>query len=103
MGSSLGDGWQSDNKNKPKKEENSEIKMPEKHQLYLAKEKRRGKIVTIVKPFYLAKEEIKHLLKALKKKLGTGGTQKKNTLEFQGEVEESLRTLLEEEGYRFRI
>ena len=103
MGSSLGDGWQSDNKNKPEKEENSEIKAPEKHQLHLAKEKRRGKVVTIVKPFFLAKEELKQLLKTLKKKLGTGGTVKGDALEFQGDIPDTLRRSLEEMRYRFKV
>jgi len=103
MGSSLGDGWQSDNKNKPEKEENSEIKTPEKHQLHLAKEKRRGKTVTIVKPFHLSKPDLQKLLKTLKKKLGTGGTLKGNTMEFQGDIPDTLRRSLEEMRYRFKI
>jgi translation initiation factor 1 len=47
---------------------------PSKHQLVLHKEKRRGKIVTLVGPFSLDSEEAKNLLKTLKKKLGCGGT-----------------------------
>ena len=103
MGADLGDGWEADNKTKPQKKTSVEIKPPQKHQLYLAKEKRRGKVVTIVKPFHLAKSELQSLLKQLKKRLGTGGTVKENALEFQGDIPEQVRTVLEEMEYRFRI
>jgi translation initiation factor 1 len=99
MGSNFDDAWTSDNKAKPKKRETTEIKTPQKHQLHFAKERRRGKTVTIVKPFFLESKELKILLKTLKKKLGTGGTLKENTLEFQGEITKSLQTQLEKLGY----
>jgi translation initiation factor 1 len=102
MGASFDDDWTSDNKDKPKTKKSIEIKLPEKHQLYFSKEKRRGKIVTIVKPFYLTQKELKALLKIMKKKLGTGGTVKEDSLEFQGEVADKLRTQLETVNYRFK-
>jgi len=83
MGADFGDEWSSDNKNKPAKKISTEVKTPEKHQLHFAKEKRRGKVVTIVKPFCLDKTILQALLKTLKKKLGTGGTVKEDSLEFQ--------------------
>ncbi len=101
MGTDFGDEWSSDNKDKPSKKVSIEVKTPEKHQLHFAKEKRRGKVVTIVKPFYLDKTALQALLKILRKKLGTGGTLKKDSLEFQGEIAESLRKQLETFGYRF--
>lgn len=102
IGANFDDGWSSDNKNQASKKVSTEIKVPEKHQLHFAKEKRRGKVVTIVKPFCLEKATLQALLKTLKKKLGTGGTIKDNSLEFQGDVPESLRTHLEALGYRFK-
>ena len=102
MGANFEDGWSSDNKDKPSKNESTEIKTPEKHQLHFAKEKRSGKVVTIVKPFHLEKKDLQALLKVLKKKLGTGGTVKDDSLEFQGEITEVLRTHLESLGYRFK-
>ena len=102
MGADFGDDWSSDNKDRPTKKISTEIKAPEKHQLHFAKEKRRGKVVTIVKPFYLDKTALQELLKTLKKKLGTGGTIKDNTLEFQGDIPEPLRNHLEALGYRFK-
>ena len=102
MGADLGDGWESDNKNRPVKEKKEEIKPPEKHRLHLARERRRGKVVTIVKPFHLAKADLQALLKRLKRKLGTGGTMRGESLEFQGEIQEKLTPLLTTMGYRFK-
>jgi translation initiation factor 1 len=102
MGANFDDSWSSDNKDKASKKVSTEIKLPEKHQLYFAKEKRRGKVVTIVKPFYLDKTTLQALLKTLKKKLGTGGTIKNESLEFQGDIPEPLRKHLEALGYRFK-
>ena len=106
MGANFGDenkGWSSDNKEKPSQKTDTEIKAPEKHQLHLAKEKRRAKVVTIVKPFYLVKNDLQSLVKTLKKKLGTGGTVKENSLEFQGDIPDQVRTHLEALNYRFKI
>ena len=58
--------------------------------------------MTIVKPFYLQKKALQDLLKILKKKLGTGGTVKDNTLEFQGDIPIQLREHLETLGYRYK-
>jgi len=102
MGADFGDDWSSDNKQKPSKNVSTEIKEPNKHQLHFAKEKRRGKVVTIVKPFCLAKNDLQALVKILKKKLGTGGTVKEDSLEFQGDIPEKLRKYLESMGYRFK-
>ncbi|WP_296823178.1 translation initiation factor [Sulfurovum sp.] len=102
MGADFGDDWTSDNKDKSGKKISMETKEPSKHQLHFAKEKRRGKSVTIVKPFYLTESDLQTLAKTLKKKLGTGGTAKENSLEFQGDIADSLRTHLEALGYRFK-
>mgnify|MGYP001301564878 FL=1 len=102
MGADFEEGWSSDNKEKPSKKISTEIRPPQKHQLHFAKEKRRGKVVTIVKPFYVEKTDLQTLLKTLKKKLGTGGTLKDESLEFQGDIPELLRTHLEALGYRFK-
>jgi len=102
MGTDFDDGWSSDNKIKSGKKISTEIKEPKKHQLHFAKEKRRGKVVTIVKPFYLGKSDLQALLKTLKKKLGTGGTVKDDSLEFQGDIPDTLRKHLEALEYRFK-
>lgn len=102
MGADFSDDWSSDNKIKPEQQSVSDLKTPQKHQLHFAKEKRRGKVVTIVKPFHLEKSDLHSLLKIIKKKLGTGGTLKDNTLEFQGELQEQLKEILDSLEYRFK-
>lgn len=102
MGTDFKEGWSADNKGKPPKTISTEVLLPEKHKLHFAKEKRRGKIVTIIKPFRLEKKTLEDLLKTLKKKLGTGGTVKEDSLEFQGDIPEILRKHLETLGYGFK-
>jgi len=101
MGASWDDEWSSDNKQVQKLDKQT-IKEPSKHSLYISKEKRRGKVVTIVQPFYLPNDELKTLLKNIKSSLGCGGTIKDNTLEFQGEVFQKLRDILDSKGFRFK-
>jgi translation initiation factor 1 len=102
FGAEKGNSWSSDNKDKVPKKISTDIKPPEKHQLHFAKEKRRGKVVTIVSPFCLAKSDLQALVKTLKKKLGTGGTVKEDSLEFQGDIPKQVRTHLETLGYVFK-
>ncbi|WP_263833774.1 translation initiation factor [Sulfurospirillum oryzae] len=79
-----------------------EIKLPCKHFLVQKMEKRQGKPVSIVGPFFLEKEALAKLCSLLKKKLGSGGRCKEEWLEFQGECREKLKTLLVSEGFRFK-
>ena len=102
MGANFDDNWSSDNKDKNVEKPIMEIKPPQKHQLYFSKEKRRGKVVTIVQPFCLETNELKAVLKTLKKKLGTGGTLRENSLEFQGEVTENLKVQLQKLNFGFK-
>lgn len=102
MGADFKDGWSADNKEKLSQGVSTEILPSDKHQLHFAKEKRRGKVVTIVKSFHLEKKTLEDLLKNLKKKLGVGGTIKEDSLEFQGDIPEVLRKHLEILGYTFK-
>ncbi len=79
-----------------------ELKLPEKHFLVLKMEKRLGKPVSIVGPFFLSKEALSTLCSLVKKRLGSGGTCKEEWMEFQGECREKLKTLLIEQGFRFK-
>ncbi|WP_345993496.1 translation initiation factor [Sulfurimonas sp. HSL-1716] len=79
-----------------------EILAPEKHFLVLTKEKRRGKIVTLVGEFCLEDSAANDVVKTLKKKLACGGTYKEGWMEFQGEVQERLKSNLQELGFRFK-
>jgi len=91
------DGWSVDKGEEKAKK--AEIKPLGEHRLIFAKEKRRGKLVTVVKPFYLEKKELQALLKKLKKKLGTGGTLKDKSLESQGDIIVTLKEELKKVGF----
>lgn len=79
-----------------------EIKPPAKHFLVLKMEKRQGKPVSIIGPFFLEKEALSQLCSLVKKKLGSGGTCKEEWMEFQGECREKLKTILMAEEFRFK-
>jgi len=100
MGTDMDEGWQ-------EIEEVSEQKhktyfVPEEHRLMFKREKRRGKVVTLVGPFHLDKQESIQLLKALKKSLGCGGTIRDEWMEFQGELQVKLRPLLSDHRFCLR-
>jgi len=101
IGADFDDDW-SEVTTPVKSTKNSEIKRPQKHQLHFSKEKRRGKVVTLVGEFSLSKEDAAKLLKELKKRLGCGGSYKNSFMEFQGDVKEKLRPLLVEKGFGFK-
>ena len=101
IGSDLGEGWSQVEETRSC-EAPAEILTPQKHFLVFKREKRRGKVVTLVGPFSLKKAEAEALLKRLKKKLGSGGSYKAPWMEFQGECEDRLRELLAKEAFRFK-
>jgi translation initiation factor 1 len=101
IGADFDDGWSEvQTPKKPKKSQ--EILLPNKHFLHFSKEKRRGKVVTLVGEFFLSKEESAALLKLLKKKIGCGGKITNGFMEFQGDLKEKLRPLLLKENFRFK-
>ena len=100
IGADFGSDWQ-EVKTTAKKVKN-EIIEPSKHQLHFQKEKRRGKVVTLIGPLHVSKDDALALLKKLKKKLGTGGSFKEEFMEFQGDIQPRIRELFEAEGYRFK-
>ena len=67
---------------------------PNEHRLVFKKQMRRGKPVTLVGPFYLAKTDAALLLKSMKKSLGCGGTFKEGWMELQGDLKVKLQPLL---------
>ena len=101
IGADIDDGW-SEVASPRKSKISTEILEPQKHQLYFAKEKRRGKTVTLVGPFSLTPEDAAKTLKLLKKRVGCGGAYKESFMEFQGELKEKIRPLLVEKGFRFK-
>ncbi|MBV5278522.1 MAG: translation initiation factor [Campylobacteraceae bacterium] len=80
----------------------NERKVPSKHLLVFKMEKRRGKPVYLVGPFFLEKEQMNLVCSTVKKRLGSGGTCKEDWMEFQGDCKEKLKIFLQEEGFRFK-
>jgi len=101
IGANIDDGWAEIQTPKKQKKSNSVLE-PQKHFLVFKREKRRGKIVTLVGEFQTPKDKTTVTLKELKKKLGCGGTFKDGWMEFQGEVKDKVRPLLVDMGFRFK-
>jgi translation initiation factor 1 len=100
IGAQIDDGWSE--VEEKKSTTSKQPLLPAKHQLYFSKEKRRGKTVTLVGEFSLAKDEAATLLKKLKKQLGCGGSFKNGFMEFQGDLKEKIRPVLLNEGFGFK-
>ena len=100
IGAEIDEGWNEITERRS--EVAKEILEPSKHFLVFRKEKRRGKVVTLVGEFCLEDAAANDVLKTLKKKLACGGTYKDGWMEFQGEVQEKLKSNLQELGFRFK-
>jgi len=101
IGAEIDEGW-AEVKSPRKTSVSDELLEPSKHFLVFKKEKRRGKSVTLVGEFHLQPNDSSATLKALKKKLGCGGSFKDGWMEFQGELKDKIRPLLLENGFRFK-
>jgi len=101
IGADINDSW-SEVQSPRKSKILGEDLEPAKHQLFFAKEKRRGKVVTLVGEFFMPKENTDKILKLLKKRLGCGGAYKDNMMEFQGDLKDKIRPLLIAENFRFK-
>ena len=99
IGASFDDEWAVVDESKSTEKK---IKTPNEHTLVFQKQKRRGKTVTLVGEFFTEKKEAQSLLKKLKAALACGGSYKDGWMELQGEVQERLKELLKNEGYRFK-
>jgi len=72
------------------------------HRLVFQKEKRRGKVVTLVGPFNLSEEDAHKTLSSLKKSLACGGAYKEQWMEFQGDIAPKVREQLEKLSFKFK-
>ncbi|ODS24063.1 translation initiation factor Sui1 [Candidatus Endobugula sertula] len=64
---------------------------------------RKGNGVSLIKGLPLTKQELKTVAKALKQKMGVGGSIKNHTIEIQSEQRDKLKILLEGMGYRVKL
>lgn len=101
IGANIDDNWTEIQEKKETKISNK-LQEAKEHFLSFKREKRRGKIITLVGEFNITKENADSILKNIKKKLGCGGSYKNSWMEFQGEVRDKLNKLLKEQGFRFK-
>lgn len=101
IGANIDDGW-AEVQTPRKSKVSNEILEASKHQLFFSKEKRKGKVVTLVGEFFMPKTDCVATLKILKKKLGCGGAYKDGFMEFQGDLKDKVRPLLIDEGFKFK-
>jgi len=99
LGASWGEGWSMEEENTAKV---LPILEPSAHRLVFQKEKRRGKVVTLVGPFSLSEDDAQKTLSSLKKSLACGGAYKEGWMEFQGEVAPKVREQLEKLSFKFK-
>lgn len=99
LGASWNDGWSMEEE----KTSNSLVLLdPSAHRLVFQKEKRKGKVVTLVGPFSLSEEDAQKALSTLKKSLACGGAYKEGWMEFQGDISLKVRENLEKLGFKFK-
>ncbi len=99
IGASWGEGWKMEEE---KMSPDITLLEPKAHRLVFQKEKRKGKIVTLVGPFSLIDTDSQKMLSVLKKSLACGGTYKEGWMEFQGDISSKVREQLEKLGFRFK-
>lgn len=98
IGASWNEGWSLEEE----KTVEAVLLEPGKHRLVFQKEKRKGKLVTLVGPFSLSADEAQKVLSSLKKALACGGAYKEGWMEFQGDIALKVREHLEKHGFSFK-
>lgn len=99
LGVSWGEGWSLEEE---KSSKTLTLLDPSGHRLVFQKEKRKGKVVTLVGPFSLSEEDAQKSLSSLKKSLACGGAYKEGWMEFQGDIAPKVREALSKLGFTFK-
>ncbi len=68
--------------------------------LYVEKDKRRGKMATLITGYDGDCDEVRELAKYLKQQLATGGSVRDGEILLQGDVRDKVIVLLESKGYK---
>ena len=71
--------------------------------IWIEKNKRGGKVVSIIKDMPHNPDYFQKLAKDLKKSCGTGGSYKNNTIEIQGDCRDKMKSYLERLGFSVKL
>ena len=71
--------------------------------IQLEKNKRGGKIVSVIMPLPFNPKYFQKLTKELKKLCGTGGSYKESSIEIQGDHRDKLKLHLENLGFKVKL
>jgi translation initiation factor 1 len=87
------------------KEDSTETPEPGKQTLYISldRKQRKGKVVTLIKGFVGAEDDLNKLGKELKKKCGTGGSAKEGEIIIQGDFKKRIGDILQGMGYKVKF
>ncbi|KIM11062.1 MAG: hypothetical protein KU37_08130 [Sulfuricurvum sp. PC08-66] len=99
IGAQWGEGWSLEEE--PKATAATHL-APNAHALTLQRQKRNGKVVTIIGTFAVEAGVLASTLKALKNTLACGGTIEGDTLLLQGEHATKAKAFLQAQGWRFK-
>ena len=70
--------------------------------LKIEKDKRKGKIATLITGYEDDSDEVRELAKLLKQRLAVGGSTRDGEILLQGDVRDKLREVLKELGYKVK-
>lgn len=70
--------------------------------IIIDKKGRKGKIATIIEGFTVADDELASIAAMIKKKLGVGGSSRGGEILIQGNFEQQVRKILQEEGFKVK-
>lgn len=71
--------------------------------IWLEKNKRGGKVVSVIKDLPHNPKYFQKLAKDLKKSCGSGGAFKNDTIEIQGDCREKMKAYLEKLGFKVKL
>lgn len=80
-----------------------ELRLPADQPLRIRREKRRGKIVTVIAGFDAVATDLREILSSLKSAFAAGGTINGDCVEIQGDHRERAMAMLKEMGYPVKL
>ena len=88
----------------PQEETPQEIPVKAKKPLLrVEKDKRKGKLATLITGYEDDCEEVRELAKILKQRLATGGSTRDGEILLQGDIRQKVAEVLKELGYKVKV